>query len=249
VLLLGGTSEIALAMVGELVAHEECEVVLAGRDVQRLELTARQLSDQGQLGDHRCARVQTLALDAHAPEHHRAAIDRGFELLGGIDLAILAVGILGERGGLPADIDDARNVLAVNTLGAGSMLLECARAMREQGHGTVVVLSSVAAERPRASNAVYCASKAGLDALAQGLGDALASAGVRVMVVRPGFVKTRMTAGLPAPPLSSDPAAVARSTVSGLARGAHTVWVPGVLRWVMLIIRNLPRPLLRRLTL
>jgi decaprenylphospho-beta-D-erythro-pentofuranosid-2-ulose 2-reductase len=140
-------------------------------------------------------------------------------------------------------------VLDVNVVGAGSLLLHSTRALREQGHGSLVVLSSVAAERARASNAVYCASKAGLDVLAQGLADALAGTQVRVLVVRPGFVTTRMTRGLPVPPLSSDPQSVARATVEGLERGATVVWVPGVLRWVMAVLRLLPRPLFRRLPL
>lgn len=196
-----------------------------------------------------CARVETLALEASAPESHRAVLARGIELLGGVDLVILAVGVLGERGGLPEDLRGAVEVLDVNVVGAGSLLLESARALRERGSGTVVVLSSVAAERPRAANAVYCASKAGLDALAQGLADALALTGVRVMVVRPGFVKTRMTRGLPVPPLATDPETVARVTVRGLQRGAQTVWAPAALRWVMALVRLLPRPLFRRLPL
>ena len=118
-----------------------------------------------------------------------------------------------------------------------------------QAHGTLIVLSSVAAERPRRSNFVYGASKAGLDAFAQGLGDALAGTGVDVMVVRPGFVRTKMTAGLKPAPLSTTPDAVAGAIVDGLRRGAHTVWVPPALRSVMSIVRHLPRPLFRRLSI
>ena len=139
---------------------------------------------------------------------------------------ILAVGVLGERGAFPQDIVAAAEVLQVNTTGAGSLLLEAARLMRDQGHGTIVVLSSVAAQRARAANAVYCASKAGLDSLAEGLGDALAPHGVKVLVVRPGFVRTRMTEGLPVPPLACDPQTVARATVRGLERGSQNVWAP-----------------------
>jgi decaprenylphospho-beta-D-erythro-pentofuranosid-2-ulose 2-reductase len=125
--------------------------------------------------------------------------------------------------------------------------METARLMRAAGHGTIVVLSSVAAERPRASNAVYCASKAGIDALATALDDELAAEGVRVMIVRPGFVRTRMTAGLPVPPLATSAQAVARATARGLRRGARTVWAPAGLRWVMAVLRMLPRPLFRRI--
>jgi decaprenylphospho-beta-D-erythro-pentofuranosid-2-ulose 2-reductase len=244
VLVLGGTSEIATAIVRELAASEPCEVALAGRDQQRLGDVAQQLRSVG------CARVQTLPLEATDRDSHRGTIALGIELLGGgCDLVLLAVGLLGERGGLPEDPRGAVEVLEVNVVGCGSLLLESARALRAQGRGTIVVLSSVAAERPRAANAVYCASKAGLDALAQGLADALAPTGVRVLVVRPGFVTTRMTRGLPVPPLSSDPESVARATVHGLRRGARTVWVPSALRWVMTLVRLLPRPLFRRLPL
>jgi decaprenylphospho-beta-D-erythro-pentofuranosid-2-ulose 2-reductase len=244
VLVLGGTSEIAAAIVRELAAQGPCEVALAGRDAEGLSDAAQRLRVDG------CARVETLALEACEPDGHRAVLARGTELLGGVDLVILAVGVLGaERGGLPEDLGGAVEVLEVNVVGAGSLLLESARALRERGSGTIVVLSSVAAERPRATNAVYCASKAGLDALAQGLADALAPTGVRVMVVRPGFVKTRMTRGLPVPPLATDPETVARATVRGLRRGAQTVWAPAVLRWVMVLVRLLPRPLFRRLPL
>ncbi len=243
VLVLGGTSEIAAAIVRELAAHGACEAVLAGRDHEGLRRTAAHLRGAG------CARVETVALEARRPEEHRAAVARGVELLGGVDLVILAVGVLGERGGLPEDLEAAVEVLEVNVVGAGSLLLESVRALREQGHGTIVVLSSVAAERARASNVVYCASKAALDALGQGLADALAGGGVRVMVVRPGFVRTRMTRGLAVPPLATDPETVARATVRGLGRGAQTVWAPAALRWVMAVVRLLPRPLFRRLPL
>ena len=243
VLVLGGTSEIAAAIVRELAAGGPCEVALAGRDEDRLRRAAERLRLAG------CARVETLALEATATDSHRAVLARGAELLGGLDLVVLAVGLLGERGGLPDDVAGAVAVLNVNTVGAGSLLLESARALREQGCGTVVVLSSVAAVRPRAASAVYCASKAGLDALAQGLADALFHTGVRVLVVRPGFVRTRMTRGLSTPPLATDPETVARATVRGLQRGAATVWAPPALRWVAAVLRLLPRPLFRRLPL
>jgi len=243
ILVLGGTSEIATAIVRELASAGPCEVVLAGRDAEGLEANARRLSDSG------CSRVETIALDALKTADHRAVIAKGVELLGQLDFVILAVGVLGQRGGLPENMPAAVEVLEVNVTGAGSLLLESARTLAEQGRGTVVVLSSVAAERPRSSNAVYCASKSGLDALGQGLGDALAPTGARVMVVRPGFVRTRMTQGLPVPPLASDPETVASATVRGLRRGARTVWAPPRLRWVMAIVRLMPHPLFVRLPL
>lgn len=247
VLVLGGTSEIAGAIVLELARRRagKCEVVLSGRDRDGLDRVAQRLRAAG------CERVLTFALDALDREQHEAILARAFaQLGGGVDVAILAVGQLGERGGLPLDIPAALEVLDVNVLGAGSLLLHVAKLMRERGEGgTLVVLSSVAAQRPRASNVVYGASKAGLDALAQGLSDALHGSGVRLLVVRPGFVRTRMTRGLPVPPFATTPEAVARASVDGLERGAQTVWAPGAMRWVMLALRMLPRGVFRRLPL
>jgi decaprenylphospho-beta-D-erythro-pentofuranosid-2-ulose 2-reductase len=110
-----------------------------------------------------------------------------------------------------------------------------------------VVLSSAAGERVRRADFIYGSSKAGLDAFAQGLGDALYGTGVHVMVVRPGFVRTRMTAGLPPAPLATTPEAVATAIELGLRRRSETVWVPGTLRLVMSALRHAPRALFRRL--
>jgi decaprenylphospho-beta-D-erythro-pentofuranosid-2-ulose 2-reductase len=240
-LVIGGSSEIASAIGAELARGGVSDAVLAGRDAEALDAAAVALRAAG------ARRVQTLPLDALDTGAHRSALEQGFTLLGEVDIAVLAVGVLGARGGLPDDIPAALDVLRVNTVGAGSLLMETARLMRAQGRGTIVVLSSVAAELPRASNAVYCASKAGLDALARALDDELRAEGVRVMVVRPGFVRTRMTTGLPEPPLATSPAVVARQTSRGLQRHARTVWAPSGLRWVGAALRMLPRSIFRRL--
>jgi decaprenylphospho-beta-D-erythro-pentofuranosid-2-ulose 2-reductase len=241
VVVLGGTSELALAIVRELQSRGPREVALLGRDAEALERAAQELTRAG------CQRVLTLELDALDLDRHEQVIGEAFEQLGGADIVILAVGVLGERGGLPEDVPGAVEVLRVNIVGAGSMLMHSARKLGEQGAGALMVLSSVAGERARAANVVYGASKAGLDSLAQGLGDAMHDQGVRVLVVRPGFVHTRMTQGLEPAPLSSTPGEVARVAVDGLERGAHTVWAPPVLRWLMVVLRALPRPLFRRL--
>jgi decaprenylphospho-beta-D-erythro-pentofuranosid-2-ulose 2-reductase len=123
------------------------------------------------------------------------------------------------------------------------------RRLHDQGHGTIVALSSVAGERARRSNFVYGSSKAGFDAFFQGLGDALVGTGVQVMIVRPGFVHTKMTAGVEAAPLATTPEKVADAIVDGLQRGREIVWVPGVMRWVMSVLRHVPRPIFRRLPL
>lgn len=241
VLVLGGSSEIALAIVRELQASAPRDVALVGRDPQALTRAASELRASG------CERVVEFELDALALDRHADVIAEARERLGGVDVVVVAVGVLGERGDPVEEIADAVDVLRVNVVGAGSLLLHAARALRDVGGGALIVLSSVAGERVRPANVVYGASKAGLDALAQGLGDALAADGVRVLVVRPGFVRTRMTAGLEPAPLATTPQAVARTVADGLARGEHTVWAPRKLRWVMLAVRLLPRSIFRRL--
>ena len=164
-------------------------------------------------------------------------------------MVVLAVGVLGAQAGLDADPEEAAEVMRVDFLGAGSLLLHSLRALRDQGSGSLIVLSTVAVERPRAGQAIYGAAKAGLDALAQGLADAVDGSGVRMLVVRPGFVTTRMTAGLDPAPFATSADAVATAAVAALAGKAHTIWVPGVLRYVFAVLRHLPRPIFRRLPL
>jgi decaprenylphospho-beta-D-erythro-pentofuranosid-2-ulose 2-reductase len=104
----------------------------------------------------------------------------------------------------------------------------------------------VAGERVRKANFIYGSSKAGLDGFAQGLGDSLAGTGASVLIVRPGFVHSKMTEGMDALPLATTPGAVAEATARALADGRDVVWVPGLLRWVYVVFRHLPRPLWRR---
>lgn len=243
VLLLGGSSEIGIEVVRACAQPAGTRVALLGRDLQRLDAAAAQLRADGY------ATVTTAPLDADQLTSHEQALDDAFAALGGADLVVLAVGVLGERGGMPSDLDAAVGVLRTNVLGAGSLLIRVASRLAAQGSGTLVVMSSVAGEVVRPANVVYGASKAGLDALALGLGDALRSRGVRVLVARPGFVRTRMTSALRSPPLATSPVAVGRAVARGLQRGRAIVWTPAGLRWVMLALRLVPRPVIRRLPL
>ena len=238
VLLIGGTSEIGLAIVRRLAGDGPVRPFLLGRNADALAAAAAGLGG-----------AEYDVLDADDLTAHEQAIARAFERAGGFDVVVLAVGVLGAQAGLDADRTVSERVMRVNFLGSGSLLLASLGALRRQGRGTMVVLSSVAAVRARKSNAIYGAAKAGLDALAQGLSDSLAGSGVRVLVVRPGFVRTRMTAGLDAAPFATSAEAVADATVKALAGRAHTVWVPPSLRFVFVVLRHLPRPLYRRLPL
>ncbi|MEU2896176.1 decaprenylphospho-beta-D-erythro-pentofuranosid-2-ulose 2-reductase [Streptomyces sp. NPDC001273] len=238
-LVLGGTSEIALATARRLIARRTRTVWLAGRPSPGLDEAAGQLRGLG-------ADVRTVAFDALDPAAHEDALGKVFAE-GDIDMVLLAFGTLGDQAHDERDPEAAVRVAQTNYTGAVSAGLLCAGALQTQGHGSLVVLSSVAGERARRANFIYGSSKAGLDAFAQGLGDALHGTGVHVMVVRPGFVRTRMTAGLPEAPLATTPEAVAAAVELGLRRRAETVWVPGALRMVMSALRHLPRGVFRRL--
>jgi decaprenylphospho-beta-D-erythro-pentofuranosid-2-ulose 2-reductase len=243
VLVLGGTSEIGLAIVRRLADDGPVRPYLIGRDRDRLTAALAELERSG------CSGGDLDVVEAEDYDSHERVVARAFDRAAGFETVVVAVGVLGAQAGLDADPDEALEVMRVNFAGTGSLLLEALRRLRDQGSGTLIVLSSVAAERPRASNAIYGAAKAGLDALAQGLADATSGSGVRVLVVRPGFVLTRMTAGLERAPMATTPQAVAEATAQALRGGAHTVWVPGRLRLVFAALRHLPRALFRRLPL
>ncbi|MER6269193.1 decaprenylphospho-beta-D-erythro-pentofuranosid-2-ulose 2-reductase [Streptomyces sp900105755] len=238
-LVLGGTSEIALATARRLIARRTRTVWLAGRPSPGLEQAAEQLRTLG-------PDVHTVPFDALDPESHETALGKVFAD-GDIDLVLLAFGILGDQATDEREPVNAVRVAQTNYTGAVSAGLVAARALQTQGHGSLVVLSSVAGERARRANFIYGSSKAGLDAFTQGLGDALHGTGVHVMVVRPGFVRTRMTRGLAEAPLATTPEAVATAIELGLRRRSEVVWVPGTLRVVMSALRHTPRSVFRRL--
>jgi decaprenylphospho-beta-D-erythro-pentofuranosid-2-ulose 2-reductase len=235
ILVLGGTSEIGMATALSLVPRGARKVVLAVRDPDGATTCADRLRAAG------ADSVTLVAFDARDTGSHTKIIEDTFAEHGDIDLVLLAFGVLGDQHEFDADPDAAADAVTVNYVGAVSSGLAVAEQFRRQGHGTLVVLSSVAAERSRKSNFVYGSSKAGLDAFAQGLGDALIGTGARVMVVRPGFVHTRMTEGMEAQPFSTTPEAVAASIVRGLERDDEMVWSPGLLRYLFAVMRHLPR--------
>ncbi len=238
--LLGGTSDIGLAIVSRLVAAGAHTVVLAGRDRAALDRAAARLGST--------AKVRAVAYDAADTDAATTVVDDIVAHTGDLDLVVCAVGVLGDAEQLATDPRAAAAVMHASYTGPAATLLAVAGRMRAQGHGRLVVLSSVAGERVRAANFVYGSAKAGLDGFALGLGDALAGTGVDVLVVRPGFVRSRMTADLPDGPFATTPEQVADATIRALERGDGLVWVPGIVRWVMAVLRHLPRPLFRRIS-
>jgi decaprenylphospho-beta-D-erythro-pentofuranosid-2-ulose 2-reductase len=239
VLLLGGTSEIGLATVEALASGRPLRVVLAGRKSERLDAARARLEGRG------CA-VEVLEFDARAVETHAEVVGAAFAH-GDVDVALVAFGVLGDNERAWTDVDAAVELAQVNYTAAVSIGVALAERMSAQGHGALVAFSSVAGERARRSNFVYGSTKAGMDAFYSGLTEALRPSGVTVTVVRPGFVRTRMTEGMQAAPLSTTPEAVAAVVADAIRTRKELVWAPGALRYVMSALRHVPRSLFRRL--
>jgi len=240
ILLLGGTSEIGLAVLSAMDLPKEAEVVLAGRDRQRMEAAERTLACQ----------VETLAYDATDVASHQAFAD-SVCAAGVPDVVIAAAGILIPQSRAEAEVPLAAAMIQTNFTGLVTTLLAFGGHLKARGSGTIVVLSSVAAVRPRRFNSVYGAAKAGLDAFARGYADSLHGSGVRLLLVRPGFVIGRMTAGMKAAPLATTPEKVGAAVAAALSSPDdgkdRTVWVPRALVGLAAVMSLVPRPLWRRL--
>lgn len=240
VLVLGGASEIAQAIVASLIEGRCRTVVLAGRPSARLEAAAEALRTSP-------ATVDTVPFDADDVAGHQAFADEVFTRFGDFDVVIVAAGVLGDQQADERDPVAAAGVLATNFANLAGAMVAVTNRLRAQGHGRLVVITSVAGERARKANFVYGSSKAGLDAFSQGLGDALVGTGVGVTIVRPGFVVGRMTEGMSPAPFSTTPAAVAAEVTKGIAKGADVVYAPPILRLVFAVMKQLPRALWRRM--
>ena len=242
IVLLGGTSEIGLAITRQLIGPTTRTVVLACRDIERGERAAAGLR-------HHSLAVDVVQFDATATDTHAEVARSLSKAYGDIDVAIMAFALLGDGAVTTTDPVAAAEIAQVNFTGVVSTTVAIANQMRQQGHGSIVMLSSVAGERVRRANPVYGGTKAGIDGFAQGFGDALADDGVHMLIVRPGFVHTKMTTGKKAAPFSTTPEKVADVTVRALRARRRVVWAPPLLRYVFIVLRHLPAPVWRRLPL
>lgn len=237
ILVLGANSEIAGAVVDQLARRRLRRAVLAARNVDTAQATVEGLRGAG--------------VDARVVSYEATDIAGLSSLLrdaGELDVVLIAFGELGPPFALDGDIADTARVAEVGFTAAVAATQAAAAHLDRQGHGSLIVLSSVAGLRTRPENAAYGASKAGLDAFVSAIADLLHGSGVHVMTVRPGFVHTKMTAGMDAAPFATTPDRVATDIVDGLRRRDRIVWSPPVLRGVFAGLRRLPGPLWRRLT-
>ncbi|HZU45673.1 MAG TPA: SDR family NAD(P)-dependent oxidoreductase [Mycobacterium sp.] len=237
--IFGGRSEIGTELALRLAPG--ATVVLAARRADQLGEQAAMLRAAG------AAAVRTREFDADDLDSHGPLVESIIAEHGPIGTAVLAFGILGDQARAETDAAQAVAIVHTDYVAQVSLLTHLARAMRAAGGGSLVVFSSIAGARVRRANYVYGSAKAGLDGFASGLADALHGTGVRVLIVRPGFVIGRMTQGMTPAPLPTTPARVADATARALARGRRTVWVPWALGPVSVVMRLLPQFVWRRM--
>lgn len=238
---VGGTSDIARAVLRSLVAGRLRRIVLLGRDETGLAAVAKELLELGAL------EVGTAPLDVTDVTRVPGVVGDATARLGQVDLVLVAAAVLGDQAEDEDDPAAVARVFTTNTAGPAAVMAAFSVVLANQGHGLMVVLSSVAGVRVRRSNYLYAASKAGLDAFAQGMADALRGSGASLMIVRPGWVATRMTRGMAPPRFATTIDAVAADVVAGMERSAAVVWSPALFRCVFAVMRFVPGALWRRL--
>lgn len=247
ILLLGGTSEIGLAICERYLQNARARIVLADLpDHPRKPDAIAAMTAAG------AKSVDWVDFDATATEGHPAVIDQACGG-GDIDVAIVAFGVLGDAEELWQNQRKAVQAAEINYTAAVSVGVLLGEKMRAQGSGQIIAMSSAAGERVRRSNFVYGSTKAGLDGFYLGLGEALREFGVHVLVIRPGQVRTATTiahweaTGAKEAPLTVDKEYVANLAVTASAKGKELVWAPGAFRYVMMVLRHVPRSIFRKL--
>ncbi|GAB2699424.1 decaprenylphospho-beta-D-erythro-pentofuranosid-2-ulose 2-reductase [Nocardia thraciensis] len=241
ILLLGGTSEIGLAICAEYLKKGPARIVLAAlpNDPLRADSVA-QLEAAG------ASKVEVVDFDALDTGSHPKVVEQAWAD-GDIDVAIVAFALDGDAEELWQNQQQAVRVAEVNYTASVSVGVLVGEKMKAQGYGRIVVMSSVAGERVKRANFVYGSTKAGLDGFYLGLGEALRPYGPRVTVVRPGQVRTKFSAHVDEAPLTVNKEDVAALAVSASEKGKEIVWAPGAFRWVMMVLRHVPRAIFRRL--
>jgi short-subunit dehydrogenase len=239
---LGATKGIGRAVARALV-ERGAELHLLGRDAADLERSARDIEQRG--GGVR--QVSFGVCDLEDPSGFEAALEGAEQALSGFDTVIVTAALFATQDQLEADLALARRLLTVNFAHTVVFCEHAKRRLLTRGGGTLCVVSSVAGERGRKPVVLYGASKAGLSAYLEGLDHKHAAAGLHVVTVKPGFVKTSMTTGLKPPPFAGEPAQVARDVLAAIDAKKPVVYTPGIWRWIMLVIRMLPRFVMRRI--
>ncbi len=219
------------------------QIFLLGRDAEDLEKTAKDLKIRGA-----AEAVATTICDLRTPESFAPALDRADATLDGFDTVIVTAGVMnGDQESLEEDSEACADLMNVNFTNTILFCEEARRRLLGRGGGNLVVFSSVAGDRGRKPVILYGATKAGLSAYMEGLDHKFHERGLRALLVKPGFVKTGMTAGLTPPPFAGEARPVAIRVLRALDRGDPLVYAPAMWRWIMFVIRMLPRGVMRRI--
>ncbi|AKE40313.1 Decaprenylphosphoryl-D-2-keto erythropentose reductase [Corynebacterium kutscheri] len=241
ILLLGGTSEIGLAIVKEFLAKGPAHVTLAARaGSPRIDAAQEEITAAG------ASSVEVLDFDATDFDSHPGVIDTAFAL-GDVDVAIVAFGTLGDQEQLWQDQKVAVESVETNFTAPVSVGVLLGEKFKLQGHGTIVALSSVAGQRVRRSNFVYGAAKAGMDGFYVNLGEALRDSGVNVLVVRPGQVRTKMSADAGQAPLTVNKEDVATAVVEATLAKKSSLFVHPLFQYVAFGFKLIPQSIFRKL--
>lgn len=242
VVVIGGTKGIGRAILRQL-AERGDDVFLLGIDEAELERSARDAEQRGGGRKH----VGTAVCDMEQPEGFAAALDAADQALGGFDTVVITAALFATQARLEEDAEFARRLLTVNFANTVVLCEHVKKRLLARGGGTLCVFSSVAGERGRKPVVLYGASKAGLSAYLEGLDHKHRAEGLRTVTIKPGFVKTGMTEGLKPPPFAGTPEGVAKDTVRAIDRGTPVKYTPSPWALVMLVIRHLPRFVMRRI--
>lgn len=243
VVILGATKGIGRSL-GRILAARGDRLFLLGRDAGDLASSARDLEVRAKAAT---GAVGTAICDLERPEGFPAALDAAEAALGGLEAVVVTAGLFATQDALEADPGLARRLLTVNFANTVVFCEESRRRLLARGGGLLCVFSSVAGERGRKPVVLYGAAKAGLSRYLEGLDHRFRAKGLRTVCVKPGFVRTGMTEGLKAPPFAGEPDAVAADVVRAMDRGRPVVYTPRIWALIMLVIRWLPRFVMRRI--
>ena len=241
VVFLGATRGMGRALARLMVQRGD-RLFLLGRDPEELARSAQDLEVIAGGG-----KVDAALCDLLQPATFGSALDQAARALDGFDTVVVTAGLFATQEQLEADAALRWDLLTADFTNTIQFCEAARQRLLASGGGTLVVFSSVAGDRGRKPVILYGAAKAGLSHYLEGLDHKFRAHGLRTICVKPGFVKTGMTAGLKPPPFAGEPDGVARAVLKAIDRGSPVVYVPGIWRWVMLVIRNLPRPVMRRI--
>ena len=239
---LGGTAGIGRAIAQQLAGRGDA-VFLLGRDAAALERSVADLTAR----HPQQARAGSALCDLEDPAGFAGALDGADAALGGFDAVIVTAGMFATQAELEADAELARRLTTANFANTVTFCEHARKRLLTRGGGWLTVLSSVAGDRGRKPVAIYGASKAGLSTYLEAMDHKYRASGLWVLCVKPGFVKTAMTAGLKTPPFAGEADGVARDIVAAMDHKRAIIYTPAIWRLVMLVIRNLPRAVMRKI--